>query len=115
MNLSENNSMKEKTFYYGIILVIILAFSFWLFNYVGIKVVLSIVFVSLPFYFILNNFNLTEGENILFSLLLGFTIFSSLAYTFGLVMSFRIGIILAFLILMLIAYTIKKYKPKKTS
>jgi len=87
-------------------------FSFFLFGMVGIKIFLGIIFVSLPFYFILGNFELEEGELFVFSLMLGITLFPSLVYLIGLLISFRISIILVFLILISAAFGIKKIRNK---
>ena len=90
----------------------VLIFSFVFFGITGIRVVLGIIFVSLPFYLILNNFELAEGEKHIFSILLGLTIFPSLTYLFGLVISFRASIIVTFILLIIIAFVLRKYKTK---
>lgn len=95
--------------YAAIALAMILAFSYFVFGITGIRVALGIFFITLPFYFILNNFQLEEGEKIIFSLLMGFTLFSSLVYLLGLVISFRLGIIITFILLVAVAFGIKKF------
>ena len=88
-------------------------FSFVLFGITGVRVVLGIIFVSLPFYLILGNFELAEGEKHVFSILLGITIFPSLAYLFGLVISFRIAIAVSFIIFAGAAIILWRRKSKK--
>ena len=91
-------------------IVIVLAFSYFVFGITGARVMMGIGLITVPFYMILNNFSIDEGEKIVFSFLMGFTLFSSLAYLFGLVISFRLGILLAFIILAALAFLIRKFK-----
>ena len=86
-----------------VIALSVLVFSFVLFGNTGIRVVLGIIFVSLPFYLILNNFQIEQSEKFVFSVLLGLTLFPSLVYIFGLVVSFRIGIAAAFVLFLVLA------------
>ena len=112
MNL-KNNNLKELAAFLSAVLLIMLAFSFVLFGVAGIRVVLGLIFISAPFYFILNNFELNEGEKSVFSILLGLTIFPSLVYLFGLVVSFTLGILISFIAFICIAIA-GKYKSKKS-
>jgi len=101
---------------YGIALVItllLIIFSYISFGITGIRVALGIAFVSLPFYIMLNKFELAEGEKFVFSALLGLTIFPSLVYLLGLVISFRMAIIISFFMFIIIAFIVRKYKFKK--
>ena len=93
-------------------LLVILIFSYALFGMAGLRVALGIVFVSLPFYFILNNFNLEDGEKFIFSLVLGITIFPSLVYALGFLISFKISIVIVFILLLIIAFVVSKFKKK---
>lgn len=111
MNISKE--LKEFAVLLSIALFMALAFSFVLFGITGARVVLGVVFVSLPFYFMLNNFELEESEKIVFSILLGLTILPSFVYLLGFVFSFRISIGIVFVILVIIAFISKKYKSKK--
>lgn len=101
---------KELAIFASVMLLIMLIFSFALFGTTGARVVLGILFVSFPFYLILNNFDLEEGERTVFSILMGLTLFSSLAYLLGLLISFRIAIIASFIIFTGAAFLIKKLK-----
>ena len=101
---------KDKLIFSSILLLIVLVFSFALFRITGVRIVLGIVFISLPIYLILNNFELGEGEKFVFSIMLGLTIFPSLVYLLGLVISFRIAIIITFLIIIATAFALRKYK-----
>ena len=114
MNIKKSE-LKELILHLSIILLIIVMFSFLLFGITGARVVLGVLFISIPFYLILNNFELTEGEKFVFSILLGLTIFPSLAYILGLLISFRISIIIVFVVLIGVALFLYKYKnPKKS-
>ena len=92
---------------------IVLIFSFVLFGITGIRVVLGIMLISLPFYLILNNFEFAEEEKLVFSILLGLTILPSLAYLLGFLMPFKIAIAAAFALFITIWLILRKYKPKK--
>ena len=87
-------------------------FSYALFGTAGIRVVAGIAFMSLPFYIFFSNFELGEGEKSVFSILLGLTLFPSLVYLLGLVISFRLGIVLSFIVFSAAAF-LPKYKQKR--
>lgn len=108
--MSQSNDLKELTIFLLIVLAIVLAFSFVLFGMAGIRVVLGLIFISAPFYFILNNFEFGYGEKFVFSALLGLTIFSSLTYILGLLVSFRIAIAVTFVIFIGTGVILTKYK-----
>ncbi|MBI2660065.1 hypothetical protein HYX07_02795 [Candidatus Woesearchaeota archaeon] len=91
----------------------ILIFSYILFGMTGIRVALGIVFVSLPFYILLNKLELEEGEKFVFSALLGLTIFPSLVYILGFLISFRLAIAAAFIVFVGIAIAVIKYNNSK--
>ena len=109
MNL-KNKEERELLIFVLILGIGIGTFSFIVFGLTGIRVFAGIIFISLPFYFILDNFELAEAEKFVFCLLIGFTLFSGLAYQLGLVISFRLSIFIIFLALIAIAFTIKKCK-----
>jgi len=111
--LKLNKESMELAIFSSIMLLIALIFSYVLFGITGIRVALGIIFISLPFYLALNNFGLAEGERLVFSILLGLTIFPSMAYLLGLVMPFRTAIAAAFAVFIIIAFLSGKYKPKK--
>jgi len=95
-----NDEFKQFIVLFSVILITVLAFSYLMFGAVGVRVVLGIIFISLPFYLILNKFELTDGEKFVFSILLGLTIFPSIVYLVGLVISFRLAIAITFVILL---------------
>lgn len=105
-----NKEHKELLWFSLIILAAAITLSFTLFGMTGIRVVLGIAVMSLPFYLILNNFELGEGEKSVFSLLLGLTIFPSLAYMLGFLMSFRMAIAVSFAVFILIGMALWKFK-----
>ena len=110
---TKDSEFKGFIAFFGAALLIALVFSFVLFGITGIRVVLGIVFVSLPFYFILNNFKLEEGEKIIFSILLGLTIFPSMVYLLGFLISFRLSIIIVFAVLTIFAWLLRKAYNQK--
>ena len=109
-----SSEKKEFIIFLSIILLVVLVFSFALFGIVGIRVVFGLIIVSLPFYFILNNFEFNEGEKIVLSILLGLAIFPSFAYLIGFVVSFRLAIAITFIALVGAAVASNKFKTKKT-
>lgn len=111
MEIDKNNS-KELYIFILIIIITIIVFSYIILGVTGIRVAFGIILVSLPFYLILNNFSLTQGEKFVFSILMGLTIFSSLVYILGFVISFRVAIAVIFVLLIGISIVIRRYKSK---
>ena len=112
MNL-KNNETKELLIFVFILGIVIGIFSFIAFGLAGIRVFAGIIFISLPFYFIFDSFELNEAEKFVFSMLAGITLFSGLACLLGLIMPFRISILIVFLALLLAAFIIRKFRRKK--
>ena len=104
----KNSEFKELVVYASIILAVILIFAFFFFGITGIRVAFGILIVSIPFYLILGRFHLADGEQIVFSALLGITIFPSMVYILGLAISFRISMLASFLALILMAFILKR-------
>ena len=88
------------------------AFSFAIFGITGLRVVFGIVFVSAPFFFILTNFGLGEAERFVFSVLMGITVFPSLVYLLGILISLRMAIIIVFAILIALHFAIRKFRRR---
>ena len=88
----------------------IFIFSFYLFGMTGVRVVLGILMGSLPFYIFLNATNLEESEKIVFALLLGLTLFPSLVFLLGFLVSFRMSIFVIFILLAIAAFLFSKFK-----
>lgn len=112
MNLKDKES-RELAIFSSIILLIILIFSYVLFGITGVRIAFGIVLMSLPFYLILDSFELVGGEKFVFSALFGLTIFPSLVYLLGIVVSFRIAIAIALIAFIIAAFVLRKYKSKK--
>ena len=91
----------------------ILVFSYILFGITGARVALGIAFVLFPFNIMLNKSGLEEGEKFVFSILLGLTIFPSLAYIIGFLISFKLAIIAAFIVFLGVGIILMKYKNSK--
>lgn len=110
-----NSETRESIALISVIAAALLVFLFTLFGLVGMKVALGILVVSFPFYLILSNFRLDFGEQFIFSLLLGLTIFPSLAYILGFFISFKIAIFIVFALLtgasFLLRHKLKKEVP----
>lgn len=112
MNL-KNYFSKELALFLSLVVLIILIFSFILFGVTGVRFVFGIIVMWLPFYLILNNFELTTAEKFVFSILMAITIFPSIAFLIGFVVSFKTAIIITFILLMIFLYLIGKFKHKK--
>lgn len=98
----------------GIILVLITLFSFIFLGFVGFKVIFGMLLVFfLPFYLILDNFNLSRSEKVIFSFFIGLGVFPSIVYWLGTLISFKLAIVIAFVLLTLVAFMIKKLKKPK--
>lgn len=108
----KNSESRELILFLSATLIAVSIFSFWLFGTTGIRVALGILAVSAPFYLIIDRLQLTDGEKFVFSMLLGITIFPSMVYITGLIISFRISILVDFLALILIAFIFRKIRPK---
>ena len=91
-------------------LSIILLFSFILFGLTGVRTILGIlILLFLPFYLILNNFNLDELEKIFFSFFIGIALFPLFVwYLNKIVPSLRVTIILTFIILISISLFLRR-------
>ena len=104
---SENNTL------YGIVLVLIILGSFMMLGLEGARTILGMIIVMfLPFYLIFNNFNLNNGEKVIFSFFVSIVLFPSLVYFLGFIVSFRISIFIVFIVLIGLSFLIKKYKKR---
>ena len=106
--------LKNKFVLIGIGILIAL-FSLFLFGFTGLKTIVGIFLLFfLPFYLILDNFDLRTDEKAIFSLFIGLGIYSSFVYLFGLVLgSIKISMIIVFVILIAVSFLIKRFKGKK--
>ena len=95
---------------FGIVLIFIILGSFITLGFTGLRTILGMIIIMfLPFYFIFSNFNLSQGEKILFSFFISIMLFPSLVYWLGFLIPFRVSIFVVFLVLLVIAYLLKKY------
>ena len=100
----------------AIILILIALFSFIFLGFTGFKVIFGMLLVFfLPFYLILDNFNLSRGEKVVFSFFIGIGIFPAIVYWIGTLISFRISILVTFFLLIAIGFLLKKYKKTKNN
>jgi len=112
----EKFKIEDKGILIGVGILIIL-FSLLLFGITGLRVVAGVFLLFLlPFYLILDNFELSFIEKILFSFFIGLGIFPSIVYGLALAInSIRLAIVIAFVLLVGIGLGIKYYKRKKKS
>lgn len=90
--------------------IFVILFFALIFGLTGLKVMVGVsFFLFLPIYLILNNFDLKTEEKVIFSIFLGFGIYSSLVYLLGrLFGSIRISMAVTFILLIIIAFLLKK-------
>lgn len=111
----KNTETKELLVFVSIVISLVSIFSFVIFGLTGFRVFFGIILISIPFYFILSNFELSESEKFVFSILLGLTLFSSLVYLLGLVVSFRMAIAVAFALFIIAGVLLRKYRKLKNT
>ena len=100
----------ENIGFMGIIVLIILAFFYMILGASGMMAVLGIVlFFVVPFYLMLNNFELEQDEKLVFSFLIGVGLFPSLVYWLGIFISFKVSIFITFAIYIIVAYLFSKF------
>ena len=99
-----------------IILILIALFSFIFLGFTGFKVIFGMIIVFfLPFYLILDNFDLTRSEKITFSFFIGVGIFPAIVYWLGVLMSFKLAILISFVLLVSVGLILRKYRKKSLS
>ena len=97
-----------------IILVLIASFSFIFLGFTGFKTIFGMLLVFfLPFYLILDNFDLSRSEKVIFAFFIGAGIFPAIVYWLGVFISFRLAILITLIILLVIAYSLKKKARNK--
>lgn len=95
----------------AIILILIASFSFIFLGFIGFRVIFGILLMFfLPFYLILDNFNLSKSEKIVFSFFIGVGLFPAIVYWLGVFISFRVAIGVTFVLLVLAGFSIRKFK-----
>ncbi len=88
----------------------IVIFSLITLKFIAFKVILGFILLFiLPFYLILDNFDLDMEEKIIFSFFIGVIFFSSLVYLIGNLFGVRFSIILTFIILIFSNLFLKKF------
>ena len=106
-------SKYENSVLLGIILLVISIFSFLILGFAGLRTILAILIAMfLPFYLVLNNFDLGQAEKFAFSFFIGIMLLPSLAYWLGFVVPFRISIFIVIMVLLLTAYALRKFHKK---
>ena len=104
----------EKYRIIGIILIVAMAFFYYILGLGGMMSILGIFLLFIaPMYFILGNFGLEQDEKLVFSFFIGVGILPSLAYWMGLFISFKIAILASFIVLIIIGFFIRGYKGGK--
>ena len=106
MNFPKIENLK----FIGIVVVVILAFFYFILGFSGMMAVLGIILLFIvPFYLILDNFNLSQDEKIVFSFFIGVGIFPAITYWPGMLISFRIAIFITFIVLVVVGLLVRKF------
>ena len=105
----------ENLGFIGIMILAVMVFFFFILGFSGMIAALGIILLFIvPFYLILDNFNLGQDEKIVFSFFLGVGIFPSLVYWLGLFISFRLSIFISFVVLIVIGFVVRTYWKKNS-
>ncbi len=96
--------------------IIIAAASLFMLKILGLSAMMSVIgivlLLILPMYFILDNFDLSDDEKIVFSFFLGAGVFPIFTYWIGMIISFRLAILITFLILVGAGIIIRRSRKK---
>ncbi len=96
-----------------LVILLVALFSFLFFGFTGFKVVMGFLLLFfLPFYIILDNFDLEMSEKVVFSFFIGVIMFPALVYILGLVMSVRISIAVSFIVFILAGLILRRFRSK---
>ena len=111
------NSKNDNLWMLGFLIVFLIFFTIK-FGMTGLRTAGSIVLLFMvPFYLILNIFELSIGEKAIFSFFIGLGIFPTITYGFGFLVGIRNAIIITFVLLVIIGivlnYMKKKHKTKQ--
>lgn len=105
----------ENLGFIGIMIVVILAFFYFILGLSGMMSILGIILLFIvPTYLILDNFSLGQDEKIVFSFFIGVGIFPSITYWLGMIISFRIAIFITFIILVVTSLLVRKVWKKNS-
>ena len=105
----------ENIGFIGIIIAVILVFFFFILGFSGMMSVLGIILLFMvPFYLILDNFDLSQDEKIVFSFFIGVGIFPAITYWLGMLISFRLAILITFVILIVVGFVMRKVWKKNS-
>jgi apolipoprotein N-acyltransferase len=103
----------ENLGFIGIIVVAVLVFFYFILGFSGMMSALGIILLFIvPAYWILDNFNLSQDEKLVFSFFIGVGIFPAISYWLGMVISFRIAIFVTFVVLLAVGFWVRKYVKK---
>ena len=103
----------ENIGFIGIIVVVIMVFFSFILGFSGMMAALGIILLFIvPFYLILDNFDLNQDEKIVFSFFIGVGIFPAITYWPSMIISFRIAIFITFILLIAAGCLVKKHHKR---
>ena len=104
----------ENMGFMGIIVLIILAFFYYILGFSGMMASLGIMLLFIfPIYLILDNLELDQDEKLIYSFFIGVGVFPSITYWLGIFISFRISIFITFAVLVAVGFAARKYLDSK--
>jgi|SRR3989338_2649330 len=114
MRLEGLNS--ENSMFIGILLAVAAISSFAMLGFAGVRTALGFAaLMFLPFYLILNNLDLQNGEKAMFALFSSIALFPSFAYWLGFIVPFKAAMAITFIVLVILAYAVKKWLKKRST
>ena len=94
----------------GILAALTLVFFYSILGFSGMMAALGIILLFIvPFYLILDNFDLGQDEKIVFSFFIGVGLFPAIAYWLGMFISFKIAIFITFIALLAVSFVARKF------
>lgn len=97
----------------GIFVILALIAAGGLFGISGIRTLLAIILMALPFYFILRFFSFGSGERLGYSLAVGIMVVPSLSYWIGFLIPFSLAILISVMGCLTIALAIGLFLKRK--
>jgi uncharacterized membrane protein len=105
----------KSKYVYASLILLVLAFFFWLFSISGIIIILGMfLFFFLPCYIVIRNLDLTQMEKIFFSFFIGWGLFPTCVYYLAIALnSMRLSILISFVVLLVASLAINWRLSKK--
>lgn len=105
---------KEDLIFFGILAAILAVFFYKILGMPGVLPVFAIILIFIiPAYVIMDNFDLSRDEKLVFSFFISVGIFPIFSFWLGTVISFKLAIIITFALLAAAGIFIRRFKKNK--